>query len=84
MRAVLTRERTVAYGWSGTCSLPAVGDQVDAALSAATYGGRPGLVDEQRSCLDDFWARADVEVDGDAEIQQTVRFALFHVLQATT
>ena len=26
--------------------------------------------------------RADVEVDGDAELQQAVRFALFHVLQA--
>ena len=26
--------------------------------------------------------RADVEVDGDGEIQQAVRFALFHVLQA--
>ena len=25
---------------------------------------------------------ADVEVDGDAEVQQAVRFALFHVLQA--
>ncbi|MGW0841836.1 glycoside hydrolase family 65 protein [Streptomyces sp. NPDC002787] len=75
-------EKTVAYGWSSTRSLPAVADQVDAALSAAAYGGWQGLVDEQRSRLDDFWARADVEVDGDEEIQQAVRFALFHVLQA--
>ncbi|MBE4733792.1 glycoside hydrolase family 65 protein [Streptomyces caniscabiei] len=75
-------EKTVAHGWSSTRSLPAVGDQVDAALSAAAYGGWQGLVDEQRSYLDDFWARADVEVDGDEEIQQAVRFALFHVLQA--
>jgi trehalose/maltose hydrolase-like predicted phosphorylase len=29
-----------------------------------------------------FWDRADVQVDGDAEVQQAVRFALFHVLQA--
>ncbi|GAB2933600.1 glycoside hydrolase family 65 protein [Streptomyces heilongjiangensis] len=75
-------EKTVAHGWSATRSLPAVADQVDAALSAAAYGGWPGLVDEQRAYLDDFWARADVEVDGDPEIQQAVRFALFHVLQA--
>ena len=32
--------------------------------------------------LDDFWDRADVELDGDTELQQAVRFALFHVLQA--
>ena len=36
----------------------------------------------QRAYLDDFWERADVEIDGDAELQQAVRFALFHTLQA--
>ncbi|MET8246416.1 glycoside hydrolase family 65 protein [Streptomyces sp. NPDC005202] len=75
-------EKLVAHGWSGARSLPAMSDQVDAALAAAEHGGWPGLVDEQRAYLDDFWARADVEVDGDEEIQQAVRFALFHVLQA--
>ncbi|CAM5633532.1 MULTISPECIES: glycoside hydrolase family 65 protein [Streptomyces] len=75
-------EKTVAYGWSGARSLPAVRDQVDAALAGARSTGWQGLVDQQRAYLDDFWSRADVEVDGDAEIQQAVRFALFHVLQA--
>ncbi|MFF4394118.1 glycoside hydrolase family 65 protein [Streptomyces sp. NPDC001480] len=75
-------EKLVAHGWSGTRSLPAMSDQVDAALAAAAHDGWPGLLDEQRAYLDDFWARADVEVDGDEEIQQAVRFALFHVLQA--
>ncbi|MDX2597691.1 glycosyl hydrolase family 65 protein [Streptomyces sp. WI03-4A] len=75
-------EKLVAHGWSGTRSLPAMADQVDAALAAAAHDGWPGLLDEQRAYLDDFWARADVEVDGDEEIQQAVRFALFHVLQA--
>jgi len=37
---------------------------------------------EQRAYLDDFWAQADVELDGDAGVQQAVRFGLFHVLQA--
>ncbi|MFD1657166.1 glycoside hydrolase family 65 protein [Streptomyces caeni] len=72
----------VSHGWSGTRSLPAVSDQVDAALAAASSVGWSGLVAEQRAYLDAFWARADVEVDGDEQIQQAVRFALFHVLQA--
>ncbi|KPI22639.1 Kojibiose phosphorylase [Actinobacteria bacterium OK074] len=75
-------QKLVAYGWSSARSLPAVSDQVDAALAAATATGWEGLVAEQRAYLDDFWARADVEVDGNEEIQQAVRFALFHVLQA--
>ncbi|MDF3299016.1 glycoside hydrolase family 65 protein [Streptomyces tropicalis] len=75
-------EKFVAHGWSGVRSLPAMSDQVDAALAAARHSGWAALVDAQREYLDDFWARADVEVDGDEEIQQAVRFALFHVLQA--
>jgi alpha,alpha-trehalose phosphorylase len=72
----------VAYGWSGRRSLDGVRDQVWAALSGARQSGWDGLVAEQRGYLDDFWERADVEVDGDPEVQQAVRFALFHVLQA--
>jgi hypothetical protein len=39
-------------------------------------------VEEQRGYLDDFWSVADIEIDGDAELQQAVRVATFHVLQA--
>ena len=75
-------EKLVAHGWSAVRSRPAMSDQVEAALAAAGHSGWEGLLEEQRSYLDDFWARADVEVEGDEEIQQAVRFALFHVLQA--
>ena len=72
----------VSYGWSAVRSRQELRDQVDAAITGALQGGWEGLLAEQRSYLDDFWARADVQVEGDAEIQQAVRFALFHVLQA--
>ncbi|MFC4859315.1 glycoside hydrolase family 65 protein [Actinophytocola glycyrrhizae] len=72
----------VAYGWSARRSAPALRAQVDAALSGAMQTGWAGLLAEQRAYLDDFWASSDVEIDGDAELQQAVRFALFHVLQA--
>ncbi|MGH2507316.1 MAG: glycoside hydrolase family 65 protein, partial [Ktedonobacteraceae bacterium] len=72
----------LAYGWSGSRSLPALHDQVKAALSAARSTGWEGLLTEQRAYLDAFWERADIELEGDLAIQQAVRFALFHVLQA--
>jgi alpha,alpha-trehalose phosphorylase len=72
----------VGYGWSAERSLEAIRDQVYAAVAAARGTGWDGLLAEQRQYLDDFWSRADVEVDGDAEVQQAVRFALFQVLQA--
>jgi alpha,alpha-trehalose phosphorylase len=74
--------KLVGYGWSAERSLEAVRDQVYAAVSAARATGWDALLAEQRQYLDDFWSRADVEVDGDTEVQQAVRFALFHVLQA--
>lgn len=74
--------KLVAYGWSAVRSLPAVRDQVAAALEAARQTGWEGLLAEQRAYLDEFWDHADVEVDGDPDIQQASRFALFHVLQA--
>ena len=79
---VLRVTKFAAYGWSGERSMPALRDQVDAALSAARRTGWDGLVAAQREYLDDVWSRADVEVDGDPELQQAVRFALFQLVQA--
>jgi len=73
----------LAYGWSSQRSIPAIAAQVEAALTLARGTGWDGLAAEQRSYLDDYWARADVELDGDPEVQQAVRFALFQVLQAS-
>jgi trehalose/maltose hydrolase-like predicted phosphorylase len=72
----------LGYGWSRVRSPQALRDQVAGAVTGATVTGFAGLCDEQRRYLDDFWDAADVEIDGDDEIQQAVRFGLFHVLQA--
>ncbi len=72
----------LAYSWSGQRSLSAVRDQVGAALAEAMHRGWDKLLEEQRAYLDSFWDRADAEIDGDEELQQAVRFGLFHVLQA--
>jgi alpha,alpha-trehalose phosphorylase len=72
----------VAYGWSGQRSRPALKAQVAGALAVARLTGWDGLAAEQRRYLDDFWAGADVDIDGDPQIQQAVRFGLFHILQA--
>jgi alpha,alpha-trehalose phosphorylase len=72
----------IAYSWSAERSMSALRDQVAASLAEAEHRGWDGLLQEQRAYLDDFWDRADVEIEGDLELQQAVRFALFHTLQA--
>jgi alpha,alpha-trehalose phosphorylase len=78
----LVLTKFLSYGWSARRSVPALRAQVDAALAGALETGWDGLLAEQKEFLDDFWASADIELDGDPELQQAVRFALFHVLQA--
>ena len=72
----------LAYGWSSRRSPPALRDQVHGALAAARHRGWEGLLGDQRRYLGEFWSRADIELDGDPELQQAVRFGLFHLLQA--
>ncbi|OBB24303.1 glycosyl hydrolase [Mycolicibacterium peregrinum] len=73
----------LGYGWSSLRSRPALRDQAAAAITGARYSGWQGLLDSQRAYLDEFWDCADVEVEGDPDCQQAVRFGLFHVLQAS-
>ena len=74
--------KLLAYGWSSVRSMPALRDQVDAALASASRTGWAGLLAGQRAYLDDVWDRADIVIEGDPELQQALRFALFQVVQA--
>ena len=80
--AGLTLTKYVAYGWSSQRTPPALRDQVHAALVTAKNSGWSELLREQREILDEFWGGADVEIDGPPEIQQAVRFGIFHAYQA--
>ena len=75
--------KLLAYHWSSQQSIEWLRDQVDASLENALAEGFDGLAAAQRRYLDGYWRVADVELDGDPEIQQALRFALFQVLQAS-
>ncbi|MER7455476.1 glycosyl hydrolase family 65 protein [Micromonospora sp. NPDC126480] len=65
----------------GTDPTP-LADLVVAEAGAARAEGFDALLAAQRAALDALWETADVELDGDDELQQATRFALFHLLQA--
>ena len=72
----------ISYGWSSQRSMPSLRDQTHLALASARRTGWEGLLEGQREYLADVWERADIQLEGDAALQQAVRFALFHVVQA--
>jgi alpha,alpha-trehalose phosphorylase len=78
----LELHKFVSYGWSSRRSVPALRDQVEAALLGASHVGFGRIQEEQERHLQTFWAGADVEIDGSEKIQQAVRFGIFHSYQA--
>jgi alpha,alpha-trehalose phosphorylase len=74
--------KLLAYHWSSRQTVEWLRDQVEGSLENALAEGWDGLALQQREFLDGWWARSDIEIDGDLEIQQALRFALFHLLQA--
>ena len=64
-------------------SLPALRDQVDGgARRRPAHAAGTACSPSSAPTSTTSGSGADVEVEGDAELQQAVRFALFHVLQA--
>ncbi|WP_354699375.1 putative glycosyl hydrolase [Paraconexibacter sp. AEG42_29] len=73
--------KLLAYHWSGQQSVEWLRDQVDASLESARDEGFDGLLDAQREIMDEFWSRGDIVIDGDDELQQALRFAMFQLCQ---
>ncbi|MFC3503721.1 glycoside hydrolase family 65 protein [Micromonospora krabiensis] len=57
-------------------------DLVVAEAAAARADGFGTLLHTQRATLDVTWRTAELELDGDLELQLATRFALFHLMQA--
>lgn len=72
----------VGHEWSDALSDAALRDRVAAAVAAASRSGWERLAQDQRAFLDAYWLAADVTIEGDPELQQAVRFALYQVVQS--
>ena len=74
--------KTVAYHTSRGVPSRELLDRCRRTLDRARDLGVPELRAEQRAWLDAFWTRADVEVPGQPEVQQAIRWNLFSIMQA--
>ncbi|MGY1833215.1 glycoside hydrolase family 65 protein [Geodermatophilus sp. SYSU D01180] len=71
--------KVVAHTWSLDASAGSLVGEASAAVASALDLGWEGLLAAQRGVLDEFWATADVEVDGDPELQQALRYSVFQL-----
>ena len=82
----------MAYHTSATASAKELCGRAEWSLDRVTVQGFEKLLTSQEQYLDDFWRRSDVQVRdvrqdrlkrSTVEIQQAIRFNLFHMLQAS-
>ena len=81
--ARLTVTKFVSYHTSAGVPCIELADRARRTISRAVTSGVDRLRDEQRGWLDRYWDRCDVEITGDTEAQQAVRWNLFQLAQTT-
>jgi trehalose/maltose hydrolase-like predicted phosphorylase len=75
----VTVVKAVGYAWSLDADVDSMVAQASAAVDSALDLGWDGLLAAQRAALDELWATADVEVDGDPGLQQALRYTVFQL-----
>ncbi len=75
--------KTFGYAWSRDAAADSIVERAAAAVDSGRDRGWDRLLADQRRALDEFWSRADVEVDGDEELQQALRYTLFQLYCAS-
>ena len=79
----LTLTKVVSYHTSRTAPAHELADRCHRTLDRVRDEGADRQFEEQRGWLDDFWARSDVQIEGDEGLQQAIRWNLFQLAQAS-
>ncbi|WIE64756.1 glycosyl hydrolase family 65 protein [Curtobacterium sp. MCLR17_036] len=73
----------IVYHTSRGVPVRELADRCDRTLDRAHAENIDETFEKQRTWLDDYWVRTDVEIAGQPAIQQAVRWNLFQLAQAT-
>ena len=73
--------KLLAYHWAPDGAPARLAADCRQSLDRARALGFEGLAGRQHAALDEVWAHADVDLDGDPEIQHALRYALFQLHQ---
>jgi len=73
----------VSYHSSRGVPCQELADRCHRTIERGVAEGHDALCREQREWLDDFWAHSDIEIVGDPQAQQAIRWNLFQLAQAS-
>ena len=75
--------KLVSYHSAGSVPAEELADRCSRTLERAEADGIEQIVDEQRAWLDEFWTNSDIDLRGDDQAQQALRWNLFQLAQAS-
>lgn len=73
----------ISYHTSHTDPVSELADRTVRTLVRSRDNGWRRLRDSQKRFVDDFWRRSDIKITGDMRVQQSLRWNLFQLLQAS-
>ena len=73
----------ISYHTSRSAPVSELADRTVRTLARSRAEGWRKLCESQRRYVEDFWNRSDVEITGDLRVQQSLRWNLFQLLQAS-
>jgi alpha,alpha-trehalose phosphorylase len=80
----VTLYKYISYHTSSPFSTVAeLSERADRTLDRAMDRGYDFIVREQKEYMEDFWNRSDIKIAGNPQINQNIRFNIFHLLQAS-
>jgi alpha,alpha-trehalose phosphorylase len=80
----VTLYKYISYHTSSPFSTTAeLAERADRTLDRAMDKGFDFIANEQKEYMDIFWDRSDIKLAGNPQVNQNIRFNLFHLLQAS-
>ncbi len=73
----------ITYHTSHTSTAESLSERAGRTLDRAMAGGWDELLASQEEFLSEQWRRADVQIKGDERVQQSIRWNLFQLIQAS-
>jgi alpha,alpha-trehalose phosphorylase len=73
----------IVYHTSRRASAEELCERTEWTLDRAKSDGFARLMAGQRQCMNDFWRRSDVHIEGDPRVQQYIRWNVFQLAQAS-
>jgi trehalose/maltose hydrolase-like predicted phosphorylase len=79
----IQKEIVVSYSYDQREKLESIKKTVSDEIQLVSNKGLKKIREDQKNFMEEFWSGSDIKIEGDPEVQISLRFNLFQLLQST-